>query len=424
MIQCYTSGLGRGGKKKLDSRVRGNDDGAVTRLLLPLIVLLSACATVPAPPSQAEPAYAWATFDREAVTGAGASGLADRSAGRALTIDDPVRIASITKLTVALGVMRLVEQGRLDLDRDVSDYLGWRLRHPAFPDRPVTLRMLLSHTSSLQDEVDYAVPLGTELQAVIGDPRAFDRAHPPGTFFRYSNLNFPVVASVMERVTGERFDRLMARLVYAPLGLDACLNWTTCSDAAIGRAAALYEPDGTVIRDELGGRRPDCAVLAPDGVPCDLSGYMLGSNGALFSPQGGLRVSVRDLSIIGRLLLNRGRHGGETFLSEASVAEMLEPQWRFGGSNGVTDGGFYCAYGLAVQSLPVERDGCRDDLFGDGRRVSGHAGDAYGLRSGLWVDSERGEGIAYFSTGNGDDPPRGRSAYRAIEEWLAAQLRR
>ena len=392
------------------------------RLLLPLLLLLSACATTSAPAPA--PAYAWATFDREAITASGASGLADRSAGRALTIDDPVRIASITKLTVALGVMRLVEQGRLDLDRDVSDYLGWRLRNPAFPDRPITLRQLLSHTSSLQDQVDYAVPLGMSLESVVAQPAAFDTAHPPGTYFRYSNLNFPVVASAMERATGERFDRLMARLVYAPLGLDACLNWTTCGDAAIARAAALYEPDGTVIRDELRGRRPDCPVLTPEGVECDLSGYVLGSNGALFSPQGGLRISVRDLTVLGRLLLNRGRHEGERFLSEGSIAEMVRPHWRFEGSNGATDDGFYCAYGLAVQTLPVEREGCRDDLFGEGRRVAGHAGDAYGLRSGLWVDPETGEGIAYFATGNGEDPPRGRSAYRAIEEWLAAKLER
>jgi CubicO group peptidase (beta-lactamase class C family) len=63
-----------------------------------------------------------------------------------------------------------------------------------------------------------------------------------------------------------------------------------------------------------------------------------------------------------------------------------------------------------------------DDLFGAGRAVFGHAGDAYGVRSGLWVDPATGTGIAFFATGNGDDPPRGRSAYRAIEERLAAHL--
>jgi len=366
-------------------------------------------------------AYAWATFDREGIAAAGASGLADRARGRALTIDDPVRIASISKLVVALGALRMVEQGRLELDRDVSDYLGWRLRNPAFPDRPVTLRMLLSHTSSLADRVDYAVPLGRTVEETLAQPGAYDSAHAPGAFFRYANLNFPVIASAMERASGERFDRLMHRLVLAPLGLDACFNWTTCSEAAVARAVVLYEPDGTVVRDDLGGRRPGCPVLAPEGAPCDLSGYPPGANGALFSPQGGLRISVRDLAALGRLVLDGGWHRGRRFLASRSLREMFAPEWRYDGGNGDTEAGFYCAYGLGAQLLPGAEPGCRDDLFGGGRRAAGHAGDAYGLRSGLWIDAESGTGIAYFATGNGDDPPRGRSAYRAVEEWLAAR---
>lgn len=387
-----------------------------------LALALASCTTVQ---DRSEPRvpYAWAVFDREAVTRSGASGLADRRAGRALTIDDPVRIASVSKLVVALGVMRMVEAGQLDLDRDVSDYLGWRLRNPAFPEQPITLRHLLSHTSGLADRVDYAVPLGTSLRSVIEQERAFDAAHPPGTYFRYANLNFPVIASAMERAGGERFDRLMQRLVLAPLGLDACFNWTTCSDAAVARAAVLYAPDGTVIRDDLQGRRPACPVLVPAGVPCELSGYSLGSNGALFSPQGGLRISVRDLTVIGRLLLNRGMHGGRAFLRPESVATMTGPVWHYeDAADGDTERGFYCDYGLGMQSLPNLHRDCDDALFANGRAAHGHAGEAYGVRSGLWVDPASGRGIAFFATTNGDAPPPGRTAYTAIEEWLAAKL--
>jgi len=388
-----------------------------------LLLLLAGCATTPVPPPQPIPAFVWATFDRASMTGSGAAGLADRARGRALTIDDPVRIASISKLVVAIGVMRLVEQGRLDLDRDVSDYLGWSLRNPAFPDRPITLRLLLSHRSSLTDNVDYAIPLGSTLRETVAAPAAFDAAHPPGAYFHYSNLNFPVIASVMERAAGERFDRLMARLVLQPLGLDACFNWTTCSHDDLARAVVLYDGEGRAIRDDLGGVPPACPVLAPEGVACDLAAYELGSNGALFSPQGGLRISVRDLVTVGRLLLMRGRYAGTRFLSEDSISSLVTPAWRFDGANGETDNGFYCAYGLAVQVLPVDAEGCRDDLFEGRRAMTGHAGDAYGLRSGLWIDPARGVGIAFFATGNGEDPPRGRSAYRTIEEVLAANLR-
>ena len=390
-------------------------------LLLP--VLLSGCATADPGPAPGV-AYAWATFDRDGITGQGAAGLADRSKGRALTIDDPARIASVSKLVVALGVMRLVEEGRLDLDRDVSEWLGWRLRNPAFADRPITLRLLLSHRSSLSDGIDYAIPLGSAIEDALADPAAFDAGHPPGGYFRYSNLNFPVIATVMERATGERFDRLMARLVLEPLDLDACFNWTSCSDAAVGRAVVLYAPDGAILRDDLGGRRPDCPVLVPEGAPCDLAGYAPGSNGALFSPQGGLRISVRDLAALARLLLNEGSHRGRPFLSPASIDAILTPAWRFDGRNGETESGLYCAYGLASQLLPIPAPGCRDDLFGNRSPMAGHAGEAYGVRSGLWIDRDRGIGIAYFATGNGDNPARGRSAYSEIEERLAGKLGR
>jgi len=392
---------------------------------LPLAVIgLTGCAPAnlaPAPPP-AGVSYAWVTFDAERVRGSSASGLADRASGRALTIHDPVRIASVSKLVVALGLMRLVEQGQLDLDEDVSAKLGWTLRNPAFADRPITLRLLLSHRSSLRDEIDYIIPLGRDLRGTLADPAAFDPQHPPGSFFRYSNLNFPVVASVMEKATGERFDRLMDRLVLDPLGLDACFNWSTCSAGALGRAVVLYDDDGSVLRDDLGGKPPPCLVVTAADGSCDFGSYVIGTNGALFSPQGGLRISARDLATVGQLLLNKGRHGGQSFLSESSITQMSRPEWRFDGTNGATEQGFYCAYGLAVQSLPVPEAGCDDDLFGGGRAMIGHAGEAYRVRSGLWVDPDKRVGIAFFAANNGTNPPKGRSAYRAVEEWLASRL--
>ena len=398
------------------------------RRILPFAVLaLAACQAQPLETSPAQPpfpasvAYAWASFDRSGVRRSGAGGLAERRLGRAVTVADPARVASVSKLIVALGVMRLVEHGRLDLDADVSRLLGWELRNPAFPATPITIRMLLSHTSSLQDAGEaYVIPLGRTVRGAVTDA-VFDRDHAPGTYFRYSNLNFPVIASALERLTGERFDRLIHRLVMGPLELDACFNWTTCSDAKVARGVTLYRADGSVALDDLQGRRPACPVFR-QGSECDLAGYELGSNGALFSPQGGFRASVLDLAVIGRLLLNRGRHEGRTFLSAASIETVLRPAWTFDGSNGDTSDGVYCSYGLAAHSLPVRATGCNDDLLGGGRRLSGHAGDAYNLRSGLWIDRERNVGIAFFAANNPAPPPRGRSAFLAVEEWLAGRI--
>jgi CubicO group peptidase (beta-lactamase class C family) len=397
---------------------------AMKSLLTLLVAPLAGCvATPPAAPPPPHAAFAWVAFDARRVIASGTDGAADRAAGRSLTIDDPVRIASVSKLVVALGVMRMVEAGQLDLDRDVSTWLGWRLRNPAFPDAPITLRLLLSHRSSLQDEVDYVIPLGSTVEAALADPKAFDPAHEPGSYFRYSNLNFPVVATVMEKVSGERFDRLMRQLVLGPLALDACFNWTTCSDAAIDRAVVLYAPDGAVLRDDLRGEMPACPVAPAVDGRCDWQSYRIGTNGALFSPQGGLRISAADLAKVGQLLLRKGRlPDGGSFVSPAAIAEITRVAWRYDGANGVTDANFYCGYGLAVQILAACPPG--DDPLGDGVVRAGHAGDAYRVRSGLWVDQDTGTGIAYFATGIADDAPRGRSAYRTIEEWLAVTAQR
>ncbi len=380
-----------------------------------LLFLSAGCATVR--PVGAPVAEVGVAFDRAGERGSFANGLADPRTGRTVTPDDPVRVASITKLVVAVGVMRLAEAGKLDLDRDVSGWLGWSLRNPAHPSQPISLRELLSHTSSVRDYDDqYAVPLGGSVQAAMADPRSWDSGHGPAArHFTYSNMNFPIVASIIERVTGERFDRWMRANVLEPMKLDACFNWPTCSDAAVARAVVLTQ-DGEAVRDDLGGKRPDCPVFVREGEACDLSRWRLGENGALFAPQGGLRISARGLARVGRLLLGGGTIDGTRILSPQSVELLFAPAWRFDGRNGDTDHGFYCRYGLATQQIPSAQRGCKDDPAGDGVLRVGHGGDAYGLRSGLWIDRARGTGVAFFVTGLPDDPPRGRSAFRAAEE--------
>ncbi len=369
-------------------------------------------------------------FDRENVTDVRTQGLADVAAGRAVTADDPVRVASVSKLVVAIGVMRLVEAGTLDLDADVSELLGWPLRHPAHPGEPITLRLLLSHRSSLTDAAGYyAVPLDGRLQDLLDDPRAWDAEHAPGTYFRYTNLNFPLVASIMERATGERFDRLMDALVLQPLGIEGCFNWDACDADTASRAVVLYNAAGEPVRDDHRGGEPDaCPVVAATDGSCDLSQWQPGINGALFSPQGGLRVSANGLARIGRMLLGNGRGDGAQLLTPASVETLLQPAWTYAPGNGVTfeedDSGqsgerFFCRYGLAAQTLATPLEGCGDDPFGDGIARTGHAGSAYGLLSGLWVDRTSGTGVAYFATGVPDAPPGKHSAFRAVEEKLA-----
>ena len=381
--------------------------------LLPLMLAAGIAATPP-PPAQARVA-----FDGRNITAATAQGLADRATRRRVRADDPVRIASISKLAVAMGVMRLVEQQRFDLDRDVSAYLGWSLRHPAFPGMPITLRQLLSHTAGVRDGADYVLALDGDLPAHLTGPGAWDSDHPPGAYFSYSNLNFGIVAAVMEGASGERFDALMARLVFIPLRIEACFNWTTCRDRAVRRAVVLYRSTGMVAVDDLHGQRPACPGGAAKDGSCDLARYALARNGAFFGPQGSMRIAMTDMARLGMVL--SGQMPG--FLSASSLKAMATPQWRYDGTNGDIERGLFCSYGLGVMilALPGRPPGCRDDPFGDGRPRIGHAGEAYGLRSGLWVDPATTRGIAFFTSAVADDAPVGpRSAFNAEEERVIA----
>jgi CubicO group peptidase (beta-lactamase class C family) len=384
--------------------------------VLGLAAALAACATVPSePPVHSEVGVA---FDSRGEIASFADGLADPRSGRRITVDDPVRVASVSKMVVAIGVMKLVEAGKLDLTSDVSRWLGWSLRNPNFPDRPITLGMLLSHTSSVREhDDDYAIPLGGSLETLMHDRRNWDPQHGPGdNYFRYTNFNFPIIGSIVEKATGERFDIWMRAQVLEPMKLDACYNWPTCSDTAVARAVELDDPAGNPQKDDLHGERPQCPVQVKEGETCDLSRWHLGENGSLFAPQGGLRISARGLARVGRMLLNGGTLDGVRIISPASVETLFAQVWRFDGRNGVTDHGFYCSYGHATQQIPTPVRGCADDMGTNGHRLVGHAGDAYGMKSGVWIDRARGLGIAYFVTGVPDKAARGPgTAFTAAE---------
>ncbi|RYY45767.1 MAG: class A beta-lactamase-related serine hydrolase, partial [Sphingomonadales bacterium] len=265
--------------------------------------------------------------------------------------------------------------------------------------------------------IDYVLPLDADMRAILEKPEAWDARHAPGTWFHYTNFNTPVVAAVAEKITGERFDRLMERLVLRPLKLDACFQFTTCSPDAVKRAVVIYR-DGKPTKDDHQGALPACPVTPASDGSCNLSVWRAGRNGATFAPQGGLRISARGLARIGRMLLNRGTLDGTRVLRPRSIALLETPLWTYNGDNRDIDAGFHCTYGLAVEFLATASAGCRDDPFGDGRRRFGHAGEAYGLKSGLWIDRRTGTGIAYFAT---DVPaaPGTRSAFSLIEEALA-----
>jgi CubicO group peptidase (beta-lactamase class C family) len=295
---------------------------------------------------------------------------------RAVTSDMPVRIASISKLVTALGVMRLVDRDVLDLDADVGDYLGWSLRHPVFPDGPVTLRMLLSHTAGLSDAAGYYLPLDGELRQLVMQKDAWLADNAPGSgHFSYANIASPIIAAIMERATGQRFDKIMQSEIFAPLELKACFNWSGCSRVERENAIILLRPNGDLAKDgALTEGESECAFVPASDGQCDVSIYQLGKNGSSFSPQGGLRISAEELLVIGKLLVK----DDQNFLTPALWREMQTVQWS-SASNIVDSDSANDLYQWAL-GLEVQPGGW-----------IGHAGDAYGLRAGLWANRETGE---------------------------------
>mgnify|MGYP001819291119 FL=1 len=373
-----------------------------------------------------------------------------------LNTDHKARIASISKLVATIGLMKLVEAGKVGLDQDVSDYLGFELRNPAFPNAPITLRMILSHTSSIRDGSYYWLESGQRFEDFFlpGGAHFEDGAHfasqngqAPGDYFTYANLNFGVVAAVIERVSGTRFDRYMRREVLEPLGLQSSYNVCDLSSTRPERIATLYRKrdDEEVWRPEGPwvpqldferfschyGREPVARGEDPGEV---LPGYRLGENPTLFSPQGGLRASAGDLAVIAQMLMSGGSFQDARILDESSVSKMFEPQWQYDTAtdNGNTAEGLdpddpayqqlFTGYGLSVHRMDLAEWGLQDAP----RLLLGHLGDAYGLMGQFWLDPETGDALISLITGAGDDPDRHRGIspmYRPSDEIIRWWLR-
>lgn len=345
------------------------------------------------------------------------------------------RIASISKQVSTVGAMRLVEEGKLDLDADISGYLGFAVRNPNFPNHSITTRMLLSHTSSLRDDAGYSLPMDAPLQSLLQPQGSrFDKGawaarsetedRTPGRFFHYVNLNFGVLATVLEAITHERFDLYMQRTVLKPLGVPGAFTAETLSQDDVNHVAVLYrkgqdgawKSDGPWVpqTDDFQGKLP-----APRA---GLATYVPGTNALGFGAQGGLRTSAEGLSRIMRMLMNGGELDGVRILNSSSVAEMQKLQWQYqakplNGNN--FDNEFY-AWGLGTQRYTdfSGGPGMGDRLVPQGGLTGfGHIGLAYGLQSMFFYDPAKRIGLIYAIGGSGIDPALAKGRYSNYTAW-------
>lgn len=365
----------------------------------------------------------------------GARRLSAEGGGKdeAFTATTLLRVASISKPVVALGLFRLVERGLVDLDADLSEYLGFRLRNPAYPDVPISARMLISHVSSLRDAGFYYPPLGRNIRELLEPDGMYwaEGAHfarpvsggqsSPGRRYAYCNLGYGLVGTAIERVAGERFDRYMAQEVFDPLGIDGGFNPALLGDRAFAGLSPIYRkgPEGDEVWDsgeawrpeidDYPKGRPEEFVRREPGSQARLSDYAPGSNGALFSPQGGMRISAPDLARIALVFLGKGEApeavgvpGGvprraHRLVSAETVAQMTTPVWRRGApgldAEEASDHVLATGSGLMLAEGPLGREA-----------LWGHHGSAYGFLGGMYLDFERNAGYVYLIGGTSRDP--------------------
>lgn len=300
-----------------------------------------------------------------------AYGLKDAELKTPLSTVDIFRIASISKSFSATSIMQLVEKKKLSLDDDVSDLIGFKVRNPQYPDVVITLKMILSHTSSLNDSEGY-FSLDAINPSKNNDWQKCYNSYEPGKGYQYCNLNFNMAGTIIERVSGERFDHYVLNHILKPLKLYGGYNvnelnqnlFAKIYEFNIDSAKFIYSPG------------------AYDPRKKEIENYVMGYSAPIFSPTGGMKISAPDLARYMMMYINHGKKKGKKgIISEASAKIMQTPV-------AVKEG-----YGLAL---------LKTDKLIKGEIMTGHTGSAYGLFSAMFFNPEKKFGFVVIS--NGCDP--------------------
>ncbi len=278
------------------------------------------------------------------------------------------RTASVSKLVMTFGTLALIERGKLALDEPVDVLLGYPVRNPHFPDVPVTLRMMLTHTSSLCDEGNYGtrgMSAGCTLKELLDNPQNWLNSR-PGTSFHYTNLGAGVVGVMMERAAGKPFDDIMQELVFSPLHIRASYDPRRIgTDLADGYSVRPFLPPRLSYHAAMLTTRP------PE--PFEPEQDFLCSAGRMITDANGMAALLRLLS----------SHGESGILSRESLDLMRTPQ---DGLGGIQNAG----RGLNTAFLP--------NVF-PGFSPVGHQGVAYGMCAELFSDPETGAGVGLMTSG-------------------------
>lgn len=296
-----------------------------------------------------------------------AFGYRDLDTRESLRTDHIFRIASISKSFTATSLMQQVEAGRVKLSDDASTLAGFPVRNPLYPDRVITLEMLLSHRSSINDRQGYF-----SLDAIdpAKNPNWKDgyNKYAPGEGYLYCNLNYNLAGAILERLSGERFDLYVKRHILDPLGLYGGY----CVDSLdAGRFAHIYE-----YRTDSARFIPSSAAYNPRSA--EIAAYERGRSTPVFSPTGGMKISSGDLARYMIMHSRMGKYRGGRIIRKNSAEAIQQVRSKQEG------------YGLAIMTskniLP-------------GIELRGHTGSAYGLYSAMFWQPKEGYGFVVISNG-------------------------
>ncbi len=298
-------------------------------------------------------------------------GYKDLESRTPLGENDIFRIASISKSFTATAIMQLIEQGKLSLDSDISDLLGFKVRNPKYPESPITVKMLLSHSSSMSDANGYFT-----LNAINPDSSATWKSAwndwEPGSKYEYCNLGYNTLGTILERVSGERFDKYIVNHILAPLDVYGGYEVLSLDSTKFVKIYSYNRADSSFTHS------PDAYATREK----EIENYVFGQSTPVFSPTGGLKISALDLARVMMMHMNLGTIDSVKIIGEESSRMMqsvaIEP----------TDEGD--AYGFAIR--------LSNQLL-DGHKMIGHTGSAYGVYTSMFWDENREFGFVIMTNG-------------------------
>ncbi len=277
--------------------------------------------------------------------------------------DTCFRIASITKWVTAIGLMTLYDEGKLDLDQDVSSYLGFKVRNPAYPNIPITTRMLMTHTSSLSPEASNYHPDWAKIGKKGYDP-IFNEAIEPGTQYAYADYNGALFGCLIEAISGQSVQNYLDQIVFKPLGLTAAYSPKFLPAGT--KTKDLLNPDGKV---QISVQKDRNRAYNNKADPKGNNGYTVGK----------LFINASSLTKLAQMMCNGGELNGVRILETQTVRLMESEQKGLAESR----------YGLSTVRL---------HQFDRGMWY-GHQGRYSGLSSNIYYQRETGITMALIMNG-------------------------